>query len=243
MCWKLDIIKDKDGDLIRPSIFLGLPKTGGNAMTDYLKNFNPRRIGASYGHHTYQNLINLESEVVEGREMNRKVYGIEEAHYFVTVRNPWDRMVSFWSYSRNSGTNLGKRYTQFMTKLANGLSFSDFVNIVCKERPIENEDNDNDLFRPQMDYLVNDKNEVVIGDVLMLEDVKVNTDKMLKKYISEETLNTLTGEDFNVINKSDHLPYMEYYNEDLIDMVYEYEKEIIDLMGYTFESHKQPILN
>tara|TARA_R100000664_G_C2758386_1_gene147218 strand:+ start:2830 stop:3546 length:717 start_codon:yes stop_codon:yes gene_type:complete len=238
------MIKDKDGDLIRPSIFLGLPKTGGNAMIDYLQNFNPRRIGVSYGHHTYQNLVNLESEIVEyGGVMNRKVYGIDEAHYFVTVRNPWDRMVSFWSYSRNFGTNIGARFTEFKKKLVNGLSFSDFLNIVCNEKPIENEDNDNDLFRPQIDYLVNDKNEVVIDDVLMLEDVKVNTDKMLKKYISEETLNELTGGDFKVINNSNHLPYMEYYNEDLIDMVYEYEKEIIDLMGYTFESHKQPILN
>ena len=202
--------------------FLHIPKNGGSSLTETLKHYNPfypdgwngeRPNPAFCGHHTYMESANLFN--------NPYPFSLNcgSVKYFCITRNPWDRMVSYYSYIRDTDPNLSGLH-DYHKLLNEGLSFSSFVHSVVLDG--------RKVLRPQFHYIVDRMDEVVVHDMLKLENIQDDLDRFLQRQ-------NLPPIEMVKINTSNHNKYKDYYEDShLIDMVGDFENGIINHMGYQF---------
>lgn len=183
-------------------IFIHIPKTGGKSINKFLKDKQIKNKNIS-GHKTYLHC--------------RKF--INSENYFSCVRNPWERIVSFYHYI-NEYPNLKhglKRhienlsFKQFVVKLINEYSKSHMV------------------FYPQYKFLINHNKEIVINDIFKLENLYEDYNNFLK----QKNINNLK---LRKIGKSKHKHYSYYYDNESIELIYNWERILIDEFNYKFEN-------
>ena len=138
------------------------------------------------------------------------------------LRNPWDRVVSNYEYARleksywHSSEN-DRPYGQHPDyNLLKDISFEECVNILF---------NNKSSFKHQG---WSNQNEYISIDGKIMVDELINQSD-IKNYIKKE---------FNIdlleINKSRSKSYKEYYNQDLIDKVYQIYKDDVNLFNFNY---------
>ncbi|OAB77335.1 sulfotransferase family 2 domain-containing protein [Cochleicola gelatinilyticus] len=228
------------------ALFVHVPKTAGQSIEDFFLSslgHNRKEHGASY-------LLRPKTKFEEGPKrlahltINQYVdysYITEKAFgtyfTFAIVRNPWDRIISFYKYRG----------------FANLVSFEKFV-ISYLPLYIKNE---HWFFRPQADFIFNEQNELRIDYMGRFEKLefalsviasKINIDfKELPRSNSSKTESILSSKSVHLLRKhpevlfqinrkdsKNKISYRDYYSKKskaIIDNIY---KRDIDLLEYTF---------
>ena len=204
-------------------IFIHIPKTGGHSVDKF---FLERSMVDDTKWHCTSNQI-------------MKFIGDEtwNSYFsFTIVRNPWDRMVSEYSWQKGSAA------TQIATPWGNDqVSFKDFLKMVQLSPRNHHDMNQIRAFdtwyrmqeikdghlNTQLSFIINDNGEKIIDHVIKFERLNAEFTQTLKKIgLKEESLPHL--------NKSDRGSYDQYYDQECIDIVAERFKDDIDYFKYDF---------
>jgi hypothetical protein len=178
--------------------FTHIPKCGGNSVKKILgdskwPHFTTCKIKGIVGDEEFSNAFN-----------------------FTVVRNPWDRLVSWYFYN--------KEHEPYKS-----ISFKDWIIKGCPHH-LHNDDHlkqfpDNPV--SQIDWITNKKGDIMVDYIIKLEtindDFKVVSDKI-----------GLNLSEFPNLNKSEHKNYKEYYDKETITLVSEMFKKEIEILNYTF---------
>lgn len=232
-------------------IYFHIPKTGGTSFSDQLKKY-PERI-ITEGHHLYRNspkfphyINDLYSFNVSKSEHIRYVLGADiydSSWKTAIVRNPWDRYVSNWKWlTRKDAPNKGWTSRGWKGEEGN-ITFDDFVRQMgqcysssTKPHPYQH---DKWHIRNQIEHITDKDGNIMVDHIGRFEDLNSEFDLICEKAGIDCNLPYLnhTGHYSAQPKKHDpvKIPYSEYYNQELIDIVAERCKEDIDRFGYDYE--------
>lgn len=207
------------GDFLRIQnkklIFIHIPKTGGTSLNDSISPFVTIdairfRDGKSIpkGHMT---LLQTKQSLKE-HNIN------DEYTYFTLIRNPWERLVSHYFYILQNND-----IHWLPIKKMSFYEFIDFsINLTETYSGIPRT-----IFDSQTNY-IGDGNEILIDYVIKLENFNLD----IKFMLDDLSINS------DIViphkNKSKHKNYIEYYNNEYINKVYEWEKLLINKYNYVF---------
>jgi len=199
---------------VRPLIFVHIQKTGGTSIA--------RALGQPV-HPAYKHWFAPELRSLVGSE------AWDNALKFTFVRNPWDRLVSWWTMidqvrvMQRSGARLNNFFTYV---LSNAKTFEEFI-LRCSE-DIRDPDGMKCIFRNQVDYVVDDVGRLMVDFIGRFESI--DRDFCMLAEMAGRTLPALEHR-----NQSIHKPYQSYYTPTTRDIVGQaYEKDIA-YFGYKFE--------
>lgn len=193
-------------------IFVHIQKTGGNAIRTALG----VELNDSHKHF-------LACELKE-------LYGEQawtDCFKFAVVRNPWDRLVSWWSYIDSSRDFYGAKPPNefFRYILQHARSFEEFI-FNCTDEILDS-DGRKDIFRNQIDYLV-DKNGAVIVDFIgRFERLQDCFDEVAARL-------GLPSIQLPRVNASGHAAYTDYYTPAMAEEVGRLYARDIAAFGYQF---------
>lgn len=184
-------------------IFIHIPKNGGTSIT---------------------NTLNMS---LTGHYIWHQHPGFEDAKYtFATIRNPWERVVSAYTYARtrnsywHSDTNIHPDYNLLSTK-----TFDEHVDILYKNRSILQHG-----WSDQSSFIYDDNNNLKVDRLIKLENLNEELQAMFND------LNIDIKVNIPIINNTSHDDYFKYYsNPDNILKVAEVFNRDIDNLGYTYE--------
>jgi hypothetical protein len=174
----------------RELIFVHIQKTGGSSILKALG----REMHSRHKHR-------FASEF-------RDMYGQDQwdrAYKFAFVRNPWDRLVSWWSMVNHyrDAYAQGAKFNRFFTYiLQNGHSFEDFI-LNC-DADIEDIDGRKCIFRNQLDYVTDSEGRIIVDYIGRFETLAVDFNQLSAKL-------RLPDDRLEHKNRSDHKPYTAYY--------------------------------
>ncbi len=125
---------------------------------------------------------------------------------FAVIRNPWDRMVSRYFYSKK----VNNKFKEF--------SFDEFVNYdLEKNMHINN----------QYKYCTDQNNNFCLDEIIKFENLNNDFNKISLKFFNKKGM-------LKHFNKSDHKEYREYYNIKIKDKIYNYCRKDIEFFEYEF---------
>lgn len=124
-----------------------------------------------------------------------------------TVRNPWARMYSLYTYNGYHSKTFGK----------NG--FKQFVKNIKSNR------------YPFRTFIFNEKGEKLIDYVIKLEELSTEFPKIMKKF----NINLSENQCKKIFNKSNNEDYRKYYDEETKNIVYNMFKHEIEYFNYEFD--------
>jgi hypothetical protein len=133
---------------------------------------------------------------------------------FAIIRNPWDRMLSLYSYD-----GLSKNPTKEREK-SKGFSFDDFHEYIRTLPALHRQE--------QYQFIADDKGELLVDSIGRFENLKNDFQSICKKLsLSERYL--------PYINTSRHAHYSAYYTEEIKQAVEQLFAKDIEMFGYQFE--------
>lgn len=201
-------------------LFIHIPKCAGVSVIESLKpQLSIERKGP---HCKYRDLFSQEG-------------GLSRENYFVFsfVRNPWERLVSSFYYFMRGGRAEIDRFRRdtYLNKYQG--DFRAFVRdidswFLLKEPDSIYADGHIPHFRPQSEFLVNEKMTIEIDFLGRLENVRDDFSHLCRAL--GQTPFTLP-----VKNKSRHKHYSAYYDSYCQDIVTEYYKTDIEVFDYSFQ--------
>lgn len=180
--------------ITKDHIFLHIPKTGGKSIARAYK--QKHDIDIDIHNYEHINKTKLPNPHIRASEV-RSIVGSEvydNAYKFAVIRNPLDRMVSFYHYGQN--------------KLRKGIfnTFEDFIKYVTTKEVDPSIGLWNNAKIKQTEYL-DDK----VDKIVYFENGGVN--KMFKILQLGEPLH---------VNKSAHEDFMTYYDEETMELMLDY---------------------
>lgn len=125
---------------------------------------------------------------------------------FAVIRNPWDRMVSRYFYSKKVN-NKFKNY-----------EFEEFLNHDLKTNI--------DIIN-QYEYCTDQENNFCLDEIIKFENLNEDFNKISSKIFNKKDM-------LSHFNKSDHKQYREYYNDKMKDKIYNFCKKDIEFFEYEF---------
>lgn len=212
-------------------LFIHIPKTCGKLITDNLaKNSNNN----AYGHFPYKIWKDLYPKINNNTNI------------FTFIRNPWDKMVSFYCYTlknhRNSVIWFSKKDDidfDFNKWLA--WNYNTNINNLKKSKIVDLKTNEIEMisnfelnFYNQV-YLLYDKDNLLNQNIHIIkyEDF-CNNNNIIEEYFEK---NNLMNYDFNrTINSSEHDNYTNYYDEESIKLIEKYFKQDIKSFNYKYNN-------
>lgn len=225
-------------------VFVHIPKTGGSSIGNLLKKTCPFRL---IKHTREKDLLLL--------YQYKQKYN-PHCFSFTFVRNPWDRIVSAYSYLIKGGGNLGdKKDRDHYLSDYDESNFEDFiVNELTKKRILKQLH-----FIPQYQWISDNKGNLVVDFVGKLEDFEKNMNKLFKEidinvkvrsydifkisrysiYIIDflNKLFYVAGKKTRLLpytNPTKHKNYRSNYNKKTRKIVADVYKKDIKLFGYKF---------
>jgi hypothetical protein len=194
-------------------IFIHIQKTGGNSVT------------AALG-----GQLNCPEKHFLARDL-RERYGADvwdDYFKFAFVRNPWDRLVSWWSmidsirgvHSRDIPRNM---FINFV--LARASTFEMFLEN-CDEEIVDT-DGPKWIYRNQLDYLTDRFGRLIVDFVGRFERLQEDFKSVTQKTIGSPIILARA-------NKSVHRHYSDYYSTAMAQKVYVRFKRDIETFGYVF---------
>jgi chondroitin 4-sulfotransferase 11 len=201
-------------------VALGLEKFGLRYYNpnhlDFYKNYTGGVLNS--GHYSLESLVAAEI-------LHEKV--VDTAYKFGFVRNPWDRLVSLYTYMKKVANQPnGDR----ITSAYNLQSFDAFVKTLANNpiTPIGNYNlMGNSQANQQLSWLSNSKGEINVDFVGKFESIGKDWDELCK--------NLGINADLPHRNKTKHRPFRNLYNTELIDVVGNLYSDDILKFDYTFE--------
>jgi len=161
-----------------------------------------------------------------------KIYGAEawtNSYKFAFVRNPWDRLVSWWSMidsHRASYVTTGAANSFFRYVLENATTFEEFVSN-CTHN-VYDSDGIKNILKNQIDYLTDVNGQIMVDYIgrfeNLAEDFSVVTTKIYGHPISLPR-----------VNVSNHEPYQTYYTPKTRQLVERAYVRDLKHFGYRFE--------
>ncbi|MFK5985116.1 MAG: sulfotransferase family 2 domain-containing protein [Pseudomonadota bacterium] len=190
-------------------IFIHIPK---NAGTSVLKTLSSKtKIGTGRVHERYS---------VYQKTSPSKFTSYEK---FCIVRNPWDRLLSAYFYLFNGGNKKCDSPFCHLFK-TEAPTFEVFVKKwldIYKIYGIT-------VLQPQLFYIYDFQNKkFMVDSILQFENLNDDFQTFKKKIGITKKLPRL--------NKSKHNNYIEYYDDEMINIVGQFYKYDIDLLKYTFK--------
>jgi len=194
-------------------IFVHIQRTGGNAvrsalgvkLNDANKHFLARELKQVYGEATWA-----------------------ECFKFAFVRNPWERLVSWWSMidgGRDPSGATPAPNNFFSYVLQRARSFEEFISH-CTDEIIDT-DGRKHILRNQIDYLVDENGAVIVDFVGRFERLQDGFDEVTARL-------GLARTELPRINTSRHGPYTDYYTPAMADAVGRLYAQDIERFGYRF---------
>lgn len=183
----------------RDFVFIHINKTGGTSISKAVG--MPRK-----QHYTVKETI--------------KIIGQEkwdQAYKFTFVRNPWDKVWSHYSY-RMRINETGLRDA--------GLSFNEWVAVTYGEPKDKRFFDQPKMFAPQIDWLLDNKNEQSMDFIGRFENLSDDFEKIAKVIGVNESLPHL--------NQSTRSSYQEHYSEASKEIVRKWFAKDIEAFDYKF---------
>ena len=201
--WDLILLThNKDSSsIMKPYIHIHINRTGGTSIMSVL------------GHKKQHTTAKLFRQV---RPIQWK-----ESLTFAFIRNPYDRMVSIYSYRLDNNVHN-------MQDLS--ISFDDFIQMTLKEQTWPHYNNAL-MFKPCVDWISED-NEIIIDHIFRFEHFEEETQRLWR------CLDLTVGEyptDPIKVNASNRGPYQDYYtNPETLSLVREWFHKDIEVFDYGF---------
>jgi hypothetical protein len=206
-------------------IFIHNQKTGGASVRDYLEQ------------HTADTryLLPNHAYAIDGIEkLGRNVW--DEYYSFGFVRNPWSRLVSWYTMIINppqdvadkADINLENDLWKYVTEKSS--DFEEFIEN-CTDTIMENRNGflyKKSFTKNQIDYFTDENNKIAVSFIGRYENLKKDFQEV-KKYLD------LTEFDLPHLNPTQKKNYREYYNEHTKGLVAKRFKKDIEHFGYTFD--------
>jgi hypothetical protein len=146
---------------------------------------------------------------------------------FCFVRNPWDRFVSSYFFLKHGGINKRADKKSYDTYIKPYKTFKDLVmNIDEDKANLFTQQH----FAPQMNYIVDDHEDVVVDFIGRFENIDEDFGVVCKK-IGIPSVN------LPLLNTSHHQPYWEYYDDESQEMIARKYNREISYFNYTFASN------
>lgn len=187
-------------------IYIHIPKTGGLSVCDAFDSKEQNHKGLNY--------------YIEN-------YGCSHYFKFTIVRNPWDRFLSTYFYLKNGNRVLEaiKRGNNHIKHLHDHINkFKDFKDFCIYSKDIPNIIKHDIHFKPQISFFT----DVPFDYVGFFETLNSDIKEICK-------INNISNINISHLNKSDHLEYWKYYNNELKDIVYNLYKDDILKFNYNFK--------
>ena len=192
---------------IYPSIFIHIPKCAGSSIKEMLQDLNE----ASDIHSKLKDDILI---------LKNKEIDIEKYFIFTVLRNPWDRMVSYYFFYRD----IVKKNEKIANK-AKKFDFKDWVSCIY-----ENPKSFSFIYDNCLDYLTYE-NKVMVDYTINFHEFPEDIDNL--KSILHLELPML------YVNSSEHNFYKDYYSEKEIEIISKIYKRDIDYFNFDFEKTTQ----
>ena len=197
--YHLDIYRSKNSysNIIpeKKIIFLHNPKCAGNSI------YNALGINTKTSH-LYPSYL-----------CTKKVW--ESFYSFVVVRNPFDRLISMFSY--HTGDKYKGVYLKKYPELKN-YSLKEYFEIMKENEYV---------IKPQINYISHKNSKKLVNSIIHFEDLNEGINKLFKRLKI----------DFSILphlNKSKHKNYKKYFkDDDFIKILNNYYNEDIDFFNYS----------
>jgi hypothetical protein len=137
-----------------------------------------------------------------------KGFDLRKIKTVTTVRNPWDRLVSLFSYQSAYSTQFGD------------VSFSQFVECLYAQ-------GDN-AYKPFLNFIFDDNCKMKIDKVIKLEDFSTEIAKLCEELGEDRPIN------LTKVNATKRNTYPSYYSARTKDLVYKMFKTEVDYFNYEF---------
>lgn len=157
----------------------------------------------------------------------------DEYYKAAFVRNPWDRLVSWYFMITDKGnttwykrlTGIGKYNKLRQYVLDNTSSFEEFI-YKCTDT-IEDSDGKKSFLYNQLDYVSDRDGNVIVDFVGKFENLLEDTSAVFERLGIE-------GASLPHKNSSQHRNYRDYYNDKMRDLVAERYRRDIEYFSYDF---------
>jgi chondroitin 4-sulfotransferase 11 len=196
-------------------IFVHINKCAGQSIRRAL----PR---GTRGHHTIMHYIELCR--AKGRDPS-------EYFKFTFVRNPWDKIVSFYHYHKR------RKWELFPWTEANAPEFNAFIQKIFVEdggalayevfRGRGGESTHRLRLSNSLDWVSGPDGKVLVDFIGRVENLQADFDQACDRI-------GVRRRDLGHVNRSTHKPYWEYYNEESRRIVAERFSKDLDYFGYRF---------
>jgi len=183
-------------------VFIHIPKTGGTSIESLF--INNAHIKDVAGKH------NMVSDI--GSEFLKKYFT------FTFVRNPWDRMVSYYNF----------RLKRSFEMYNHGDSFKEWIRFLCSDEVQKIKAYHFNLaIKSQYEFLVSKSNEISVDFIGRFENLQQDFCIVCDKIgIPQQKLPH--------VNKTKHKHYTEYYDDETKQIVAEKFAKDIESFGYEF---------
>jgi len=182
-------------------ILIHIPKTGGTSVVDVLKEIDPNFIIPHRKHDRHYT----------------QTKGVTKHFTFSIVRNPWDRLLSFYFWHRDGGGRALHDESVDFTGFVKNLD--EYFNLTDPEIPTSKIDPGDEriMWRDKSDdqytWLISPKDDSLIVDHLIrFENLQSGFDGLCKKLELPQT-------DLPIRNQTEHDHYTKYYNNETIEIV------------------------
>jgi chondroitin 4-sulfotransferase 11 len=147
---------------------------------------------------------------------------------FAFVRNPWDRLVSWWSMINGfrDAYRKGPHLNRFFAYIfENSLTFEEFI-LNC-HADIADPDGRKCILRNQLDYLTDPDGRLLVDFIGKFENLEMDFRKVTRQLGLPDTA-------LAHINQSTHAAYFDYYNDRTRSLIEQAYQRDIKQFGYTF---------
>jgi hypothetical protein len=199
----------------KKAIFIHINRCAGNSVEALLRQFVlDKKYGITHDRYSPKHLNAREHMEFLGRDVYESFFS------FTIVRNPWDKMVSYWK--------LQKQHKDKSKSYVRGMTFPDWMKSDFMLRVNRQDQYTLRKYSNQYDWLVDEKGNICVDFVAKFENLRNDWRVIAKQLYVTPALPHL--------NRTEHRHYSHYYDEECIEIVARLFAKDIAYFGYHFEA-------